>query len=142
MDSLSNGLATRLIAYGVKRGNRVGLYMEKSIEMFLSILAALKAGASYVPLDPDHPAERVQAIIDIAETSIVLTSRELQDQFVSVVLGNHVTPVVVTLREMSPASKPNVGVVTRYDISHILFTSGSTGTPKGAVSSHPNDIEG
>jgi non-ribosomal peptide synthetase component F len=141
MDSLSNGLATRLISYGVKRGDLVGLYMEKSIEMFLSILATLKAGAGYVPLDPEHPAERVQAIIDLAETKIVLTNKELQNQFVSVIPGDRVFSLTVNLGDLSPDSKPDVGLVTRDDISHVLFTSGSTGTPKGRAISYPNDIE-
>jgi acyl-CoA synthetase (AMP-forming)/AMP-acid ligase II len=133
MDSLSNGLATQLIVHGVKRGDLVGIYMDKSIEMFLSILATLKAGAGYVPLDPECPAERVRTIIGCAETAIVLTSVELQNQFDNAVLGGHVVSLVVSVGKLSPAGKPDVGPIMRGDVCHVLFTSGSTGIPKGAV---------
>lgn len=138
MDTLSNGLSIKLVVNGVKRGHLVGIYMDKSIEMILSILATLKAGAGYVPLDPDHPAERVQTIIGLSETAIVLTSNELQNQIDSILLGTHVISLTVNTRELAPAGKPDVGSVTREDISHVLFTSGSTGIPKGADTNlHP-----
>jgi non-ribosomal peptide synthetase component F len=132
MDCLSNALAHQLIASGVKRGTLVALYMDKSIEMFLSILATHKAGGGYVPLDPEFPAERTQMIVGLAQASMVLTTRELQNQLVLVRLDAGVRSIVVDFKELSPAVKPDVGPIGRDDVCHVLFTSGSTGTPKGA----------
>lgn len=131
MDSLSNGLALSILSAGVKRGQLVGIYMDKSVEMFISIIAIHKAGAAFVPLDPDHPPERIQTIIGLAESKIILVSIELQSQLDEVVLGYNVTPLLVDIHRLSPARELDVGHIGRDDISHVLFTSGSTGTPKG-----------
>lgn len=131
MDNLSNHLARILITSGIKRGTLVALYMEKSIEMFLSILAIHKAGGGYVPLDPDHPAERTQTIVCLAQTVMVLTTREFQGQLAPALLGTGVGSMLVDFKGLSHATKPDVGSIGRNDICHVLFTSGSTGTPKG-----------
>jgi non-ribosomal peptide synthetase component F len=131
MDSLSNDLACRLITNGVKRGSLVALYMDKSIEMILSIIATHKAGGGYVPLDPEYPAERTERIVHLAQVAVVLTTRELQERLVPVLLKFGIELVLVDFKELSPAAKPDVGPVGRDDICHVLFTSGSTGTPKG-----------
>jgi non-ribosomal peptide synthetase component F len=131
MDSLSNDLARMLITRGVRRGTLVALYMDKSIEMFLSILAIHKAGGGYVPLDPEHPAERIQIIVRRAQSPMVLTTRELENQLDSALLDSGIGSVLVDFTKLSPATKPDVGVIGRDDICHVLFTSGSTGTPKG-----------
>ncbi|KAF8572701.1 AMP-dependent synthetase and ligase, partial [Ramaria rubella] len=72
MDSLSNDLACALVDQAVKRGSPVAMYMDKSIEMFLSILAVHKAGGAYVPLDPEHPPERIRTIVELAQAMTVL----------------------------------------------------------------------
>ena len=131
MDGLSNALARTLITRGARRGTLVALYMDKSIEMFLSILAIHKAGGGYVPLDPEHPTERVQTIIRLAQTPMVLTTRELEDQLDSALLDSGVDLVLVDFMKLTPTTKPDVGMIGRDDISYVLFTSGSTGTPKG-----------
>jgi non-ribosomal peptide synthetase component F len=130
MDSLSNSLASELMAIGVQRGKLAGVCMDKSIEMFISVLAILKAGAGYVPLDPEYPAERIRTIVGIAETTVVLTSADICNQFDDVALGSH-NWMVVDVGNLSPASKPDAGPIMRGDVCHVLFTSGSTGTPKG-----------
>lgn len=135
MDNLSNDLARVLITRGVRRGTLVALYMDKSIEMILSILATHKAGGGYVPLDPEHPAERIQTIVRLAQAPMVLTTRELEKQLDSVLLDSGIGSVLVDFTELSPAAKPDVGLIGRDDICHVLFTSGSTGTPKGIESS-------
>jgi non-ribosomal peptide synthetase component F len=131
MDSLANGLAHILIATGVNRGDLIGLYLDKSLETFISILATHKARAAYVPLDPDNPPHRIQTILGLAGSKIVLTSKDLQHQFNNAVLGADITSLVVDVHELSPSSKPDAGPIGRDDVCHVLFTSGSTGTPKG-----------
>lgn len=130
MDALSNNLAYMLIKSGVERGNLVALYMDKSIEMFLSILAVHKAGGAYVPLDPEHPADRINTILRLSRAVTVLTTKELQEQLTSMLVEAKASLTVVDFTELSADEKPNVHV-TRDDISHVLFTSGSTGIPKG-----------
>jgi acyl-CoA synthetase (AMP-forming)/AMP-acid ligase II len=119
-----------LIEKGVKRGTLIALYMDKSIGMFLSILAIHKAGGGYVPLDPEHSLERIQTIVHCAQIPMVLTTRELKKQLDSILLDSVVVPVLVDFTDLSPVTKPDVGVIGRDDICHVLFTSGSTGTPK------------
>lgn len=130
LDSLSDDLARKVIERGVKRGNLVALYMNKSVEMFLSILAVHKAGGGYVPLDPDYPAERINTIIRLSRTAMVLTTQEYHNH-VALLADTQVRLMEVDFRQLSlHASKPAV-LVNRGDISHVLFTSGSTGVPKG-----------
>jgi non-ribosomal peptide synthetase component F len=66
MDSLANDLACTLIAHGVMVGDLVGIYMDKSCEMFISIFGIHKAGGGFVPLDPEHPPERIRTILNLA----------------------------------------------------------------------------
>ncbi|KAF8584766.1 acetyl-CoA synthetase-like protein [Ramaria rubella] len=141
LDSLSNALACKLVEGGVKRGALVALYMEKSIEMFLSILAVHKAGCGYVPLDPEYPSERIQTIVGLAQIVTVLTTRDLQNQLGSALRDAGVCVVLVDFTGLSPAAKPDVGPIGRDDISHVLFTSGSTGTPKGVILTHGSIVE-
>ncbi|KAF8573142.1 amino acid adenylation, partial [Ramaria rubella] len=141
MDSLSNALARSLLNGGIERGTLVGLYMDKSIEMFLSILAVHKAGGGYVPLDPEHPPKRIQTIVGLARVTIVLATREFKGNLDSALVHTGTRAVFVDFRELSPATKPDVGPIGRDDISHVLFTSGSTGTPKGVVLTHGSTVE-
>jgi non-ribosomal peptide synthetase component F len=78
MDSIANDLARILILHDVKRGDFVGFYIDKSVEMFISILATHKAGGAYLPLDPENPADHIRAILGLAESKVVLTSKNLQ----------------------------------------------------------------
>jgi non-ribosomal peptide synthetase component F len=130
LDSFANNLALTLIGHNVQRGELVGIYMDKSCEMFISILAIHKAAAGYVPLAPAHPAERIQTILDLADIKIVLTGKLLQSQFDSHTSASGVASLVVDIYELFPAGKPDLQI-GRDDISHVLFTSGSTGLPKG-----------
>lgn len=118
-----------LVSHGVERGDLVGIYMDKSCEMFLAILGIHKAGGGYVPLDIEHPPERIKTIITTANIKIVLTCGGFQPHHYSQV--PYVKTLEINIGDLSPAAtKPDV-CVTRDDISHVLFTSGSTGIPKG-----------
>ncbi|KAF8581319.1 acetyl-CoA synthetase-like protein, partial [Ramaria rubella] len=141
MDGLANDLARKLADCGIHRGTLVALYMDKSIEMFLAILAVHKAGGGYVPLDIDHPTERIQTIIRLAQTTMVLTTTELHSRLATTIFDTTATAVPIDFRDLSPSAKPDIGHVGRNDVSHVLFTSGSTGTPKGVILTHGSIIE-
>jgi non-ribosomal peptide synthetase component F len=98
------------------------------VTFLFTVLATHKAGAAYVPLDPDNPPHRIQTILGLARSKIVLTSKDLEHHFNNAVLGVDVTPLVVDVHELSPSSQPNVGLIGRDDACYVIFTSG---TPKG-----------
>ncbi len=80
LDARSDRLARRLVAMGAGIDSRVGLFLERSLEMVVALLGVLKAGAAYVPLDPDYPAERVATMLDEAHMVAVLAEERLADR--------------------------------------------------------------
>ena len=129
----ANRIANYLIANGVKQNNFVGVYVYRSIEMFVAIYGVLKAGAGYIPIDPTYPSERVSYMIQDSEVGIVLTNTDTEDVFGEKTL-------VVDLRKedfFADQSEENPNVVTRpEDAVYMIYTSGSTGLPKGTINVH------
>lgn len=130
-----------LIEQGVTRGALVGIYMNRSMEMVLALLATMKAGAAYVPLDPEHPPERTQELITEARISLVLTQQELMPQ----IAANRGQAQLIALDEAqqrqliaqySAAEMPRLAELTSRDLAYVMFTSGSTGKPKGVMVEH------
>jgi amino acid adenylation domain-containing protein len=149
LDARANRLAHRLQKLGVARGGRVGLCIERSLDMAMALLGALKAGAAYVPLDPSYPRERLAAMARQAELSALLTTEPLRNAFP----GLEAASLLLIDREAAslaeepahppeipaPAEDFEVAVTNRShvdDLLYILFTSGSTGTPKGVAMPH------
>ncbi|MFI9379912.1 non-ribosomal peptide synthase/polyketide synthase [Kutzneria sp. NPDC052558] len=118
LDARANRLANRLIKLGVRVEDRVGLRMERSVDLVIAELAVLKAGAAYVPLDLRAPAQRQQAVLDQAGVRIVLEDAESDD----------------------PATDPGIRV-SRANLAYVMFTSGSTGLPKGVAVTHADIVE-
>ncbi|HJS23707.1 MAG TPA: amino acid adenylation domain-containing protein [Pyrinomonadaceae bacterium] len=123
LNKQANKLAHHLRDLGVGPETRVGVMMERSIEMVVSLLAILKAGGAYVPLDPAYPQERLSFMLDDASVSLLLTQQTLAEY---VDAGN--------LRDKSEAN-PEV-TIEADNLAYVIFTSGSTGRPKGAMNSH------
>ncbi|HUQ56290.1 non-ribosomal peptide synthetase [Lentzea sp.] len=110
----ANRLARRLAAQGAEAGDTVAVCLPRGVDLVVAILAVLKAGAAYVLLDPDHPADRRQALLDQAGPVFVLEDVE----------GGH------------HSSDDFTRVITADSPACVMFTSGSTGRPKGVVVSH------
>ena len=84
-----------------------------------------------MPLDPEHPAERIQTILRLAQASIVLTTGSLTNQLTSILDNTSVASHTVDYNKLVPSVKPSIASINRGDICHVLFTSGTTGVPKG-----------
>ena len=126
-------LARRLADAGVRTGDAVGLYAERTPSMFVALLAIHRAGAAYVPLDPTHPADRIAHVLGDAGVHAVLTDAasagSLPAVGVPVVLLERTQDAADPDAYVSPAIGPELP-------AYIIYTSGSTGTPKGVVIPH------
>ncbi|QKG55796.1 AMP-binding protein [Hymenobacter sp. BRD128] len=125
-------LAARLQRQGVRAGDFVGLFMAKSIELYVGMLAVLKAGAAYVPLDLSFPADRVTFILGDCGARALLINRPLPEGF------EGWPGQVIDLSEPAPAAPALLEPVTGGpdSIAYVIYTSGTTGLPKGVLIPH------
>jgi amino acid adenylation domain-containing protein len=132
LNERANGLAHALRARGVGPGATVSILLERSPELIVAVLGALKAGGAYLPLNPDHPAARLAFQQRDAGASLVLTQGSLAA--VAAELPGAVLRVDEGL-EAEPTSNPE-RVNDRDDLVYVIYTSGSTGVPKGVEVTH------
>lgn len=136
MHTRANRLARHLISLNVQPDDLVCVCMDKSIELYVAILAILKAGAGYVPLLPDTPKDRLRSILDQTSPKVFLCDDTLPDESRSAVQTR-----LVDLSVTDVSSNPDSNLALPYSGSHAaysIFTSGSTGTPKGLVVTQDN----
>ncbi|MBV6748763.1 amino acid adenylation domain-containing protein [Pseudomonas chlororaphis] len=134
LNNRANQLAHHLLDLGVKPDSRVAICAERSESMVIGLLAILKAGGGYVPLDPTYPADRIAYMLQDSAPAAVLA----QSATVSL-LSSASVPVIdldcQSLRGQSVAN-PHVPGLTSAHLAYVLYTSGSTGTPKGVMNEH------
>lgn len=141
LEQLSNQFACLLQQAGVVRGDRVGIYLQKSLAAVAAIFGVLKCGAVYVPLDPTAPPARIAYIIENCEMKALLSSSQKLATFqkAAPALKHYPTFILVddeqTLATASTNPPPDSPAI-EHDLAYILYTSGSTGTPKGVMISH------
>ncbi|MFC1830809.1 amino acid adenylation domain-containing protein [Thermodesulfobacteriota bacterium] len=136
-----NRRANRLVHYlgkqNIQKGSYIGIYMDRSIEMIIAMLAVLKSGSAYVPLDPDYPESRIGYMLADAKPAVVLTLERLSAKLV----GHEVRSIAIDIKDLGieHCSEVNPDIFPGpEDLAYIIYTSGSTGTPKGVMITHGN----
>ncbi|WP_266169313.1 non-ribosomal peptide synthetase [Dyella subtropica] len=148
LNAQANRLAHQLIASGAQPNDRIAICVDRSFAMVVGLLAILKAGAAYVPLDPAYPRERLAQILDGASPTIVLVDavgREAlglpESHLVNASAEGRATgATALDLDRFAgadlPQTNPNLSGLTPSHLAYVIFTSGSTGTPKGVAMPH------
>jgi amino acid adenylation domain-containing protein len=159
LEARANQLGRLLLSLGVDRGDRIGLYLDKSLESLIGIYGTLKSGAAYVPMDPQAPPARLAYIAKDCGIRVVLTGAEKATAWPDVLsAASSVTDLVVLNEEPFSVDLPDDVRLTGpracdgfddtrpeaasigLDLAYILYTSGSTGRPKGVMLSHVNGL--
>ncbi len=141
LNERANRLAHLLIGEGVGPEDVVALALPRSPEMIVALLGILKAGAAYLPIDPDYPAERLALMLEDAEPACVITMRETGGRLPEnqrQLLLDH--PGMVAALDRSPTCNPTdqrqIRPLRSENPAYVIYTSGSTGRPKGVMISH------
>jgi amino acid adenylation domain-containing protein/thioester reductase-like protein len=139
-----NGKANQLARYlrdkGVGSDQLVGICVERSVEMVTAILGVLKAGAAYVPLDPNYPAERLAYVLNDAAPKLLLIQeslrKKLPETVAEVITLDHDWPVIA--QQSSANLDAKALSLGPHNLAYVIYTSGSTGEPKGVMVEHRN----
>jgi tyrocidine synthetase-3 len=154
LNNRANHTAVELKEKGAAPGIIVGLLLDRSVEMITAVLAILKAGSAYLPIDPDYPGERIKYILKDSNAVVLLTTPKLQVKVKAEVEKNFKPPLQLPLQfvniETGPAaaSEPSLSTstltstcrVSPANLAYVIYTSGTTGKPKGVVIEHRNVI--
>jgi amino acid adenylation domain-containing protein len=135
----SNQLANYLRAAGAGSDVLVGVCLERSAEIPIALLGILKAGAAYLPLEPDYPAERLRFILENSGASILVTLKSLSDRLPETNVDGNMAVIWLDTEADAIAreSTENPGIsVTPDNLAYVIYTSGSTGRPKGTLIAH------
>ena len=137
LNERSNRLANHLRAKGVRENNAVGLFVSRSINTLVALLGILKAGGTYVPIDPNYPKDRIAFVLEDAGVMLLVTERALSELLPSVGLPR--VYLDQDEAEINAGSAADLAQTAKADSSaYVIFTSGSTGRPKGVEVSHRN----
>lgn len=137
LNEKANQLAHYLRSDGIKNGNIVGIMLNRSPELIISMLAILKSGAAYLPIDPTYPENRINYIISDSNIDTLITSNNLNNEFIEV--DNTITADLTNTDIFSNNNTENLSNINiPEDTAYVIYTSGSTGNPKGVSISHKN----
>jgi surfactin family lipopeptide synthetase C len=132
LSQLVNQITAALITQGVRTGDRVGVCLSRSVNLIATLLAVLKIGAIYIPLDQNHPQQRLNFILDDAQIQYLISDRDLTN------MPELTTQISLAQLLASGYDLVELTPPTLEQTAYILYTSGSTGQPKGVQISHLN----
>ncbi|WP_234997933.1 non-ribosomal peptide synthetase [Mucilaginibacter sp. OK098] len=124
--------ASILIARGVKQDEVVGLLCERSFELLIGMLGILKAGAAYMPLDPNYPADRISYMLEDSSARLLLSSASCKARF----SGEQQVIAITDAASALPEQKKIKSLAQADSLAYVIYTSGSTGRPKGVMIPH------
>ncbi len=131
----ANQLAHYLLRLGIRQENRVGVYLERSVNTIVGLLATLKAGGAYVPIDPAYPSDRVRFMLEDSLVPVLITQKSLAvnlpAQQAQIVQIDEDWPLIAGESEGPPPR-----LITPENLAYVIYTSGSTGRPKGVTVTH------
>lgn len=134
LNEKANSLASYLRSQKIGRNDIVGIMVNRSLEMIISILAVLKSGACYIPIDPEYPQDRIEYMLNNSNAKLLLTFKRLKNK---VTFDNKL--FVELDNELYNSNKDNlININEPDDLAYIIYTSGSTGKPKGVMLKHSN----
>ena len=137
LNTRANQLAHHLSRLGVARETAVGVYLERSANMIVALLATLKAGGTYVPLNPEYPRHRLAMMIEDSAMPFLITQQALLDGVpetqACIVCVDRDAEVIAALPQNNPAIE-----IRGDEVAYIIYTSGSAGKPKGVRVAHGN----
>lgn len=137
LNQRAEAAAQMLRQNGLKPRGKVGIYIHPSAEMLVAILAVLKAGGAYLPLDPTYPAQRLRSTVDDAKLGFILTN-SATSHTVPAVPGVEILKVDA-VRPRESAQNPDPAAIAQPDdLAYVIYTSGSTGEPRGVEVTHRN----
>ncbi|MER6781386.1 MULTISPECIES: amino acid adenylation domain-containing protein [unclassified Streptomyces] len=140
LDERANRLAWELRARGVGRGDLVGVALPRGLDLMVALLAVLKSGGAYLPLDAGYPAARIEMMLEDAGARVVVTDTDAVPAELTAAAGAAGAQVLCLRRDAEavaarPGHRPQAGAGA-HDLAYVIFTSGSTGRPKGAMNEH------
>ncbi|MDQ7733303.1 amino acid adenylation domain-containing protein [Halomonas sp. SpR1] len=136
LNARANRLAHYLIGLGVEPETRVGIAVERSLEMVVGLLGILKAGGAYVPLDPDYPSDRLAYMVEDSGIELLLTQQHLRE---SLPVAESLNAIELDQLDVAHHASTNPSVALHgKNLAYVIYTSGSTGQPKGAQLCHAN----
>ena len=139
LNERANQLAHYLIRMGIGPEYLVGIALETSIEIVISVLAIMKAGAAYLPLDPHYPQARWEHILDDAAPSVVISQSHVPQMAAGKIIHLDTTTVQISLGSApthNPTDGERISSLLPQHAAYVIYTSGSTGLPKGVVVTH------
>lgn len=131
-DAEANRMADALVRRGVRKGDRIVLLLPRTSDFLVAVLAVMKCGAAFIPMDPAYPADRVSYVLSDSDGRFVITSADKCGTYPGRGIG-----IDALKQEASgcPSDAPDIAV-SPDDIAYMIYTSGSTGTPKGVMLQH------
>ena len=131
MDEVTSAIAAALRQKGVKERDRVALLLPRTSRLILSLFGVLKAGAAYIPCDPDYPADRIKLILEDSEARYIITTADRMDSVPA--------DKAIDVEDLLNGQWSMINVqsdITPDDLAYLIYTSGSTGRPKGVMLRH------